>query len=464
MRLLAWVAAFAAWTLSTSGDGTDDDAPRPMVNVLNMAGMPIDMYWLKDSGDEVLLTSQPLKNGSSSVTHAKGTHKFAVRFASDRGNGKKGRAEARFVKQLHHEIAVVTSFDSKLGFVPKQLTVWVEPITTLHEMQEYTNGKSTYVTPASVRALEPQQRVEHAINVCNDFKGTGDLWNKCFLDAAGDDFEAMQRRKDAASKSAGLMAHRLRAYTCADDTVETSPPLYTTPLRMLGNEVEADVLHDTPHSKIWTVHNLITDDECGVLRRVLGPHLRRATVVDDDGNVAASATLMAQQAKYVGADGDGLREGDPLYSLYKKIFDITNHVAGFDLQPDGQEGFAVIQYNVGDQYKPHCDGDCSGAPHATGGRVASCVLYCEAPTRGGSTTFSKADVLVRPEKGMATFFTYKGADGYMDEGLTEHSGCPLLEGEKWISTVWMREGVSDRMPEYKFGPTGGLLHDEDDRY
>ena len=30
----------------------------------------------------------------------------------------------------------------------------------------------------------------------------------------------------------------------------------------------------------------------------------------------------------------------------------------------------------------------------------------------------------------------------MDDGYTEHSGCPVLEGEKWITTAWMREGVT----------------------
>ena len=35
----------------------------------------------------------------------------------------------------------------------------------------------------------------------------------------------------------------------------------------------------------------------------------------------------------------------------------------------------------------------------------------------------------------------KGSDGRMDDGYTEHSGCPVLEGEKWITTVWMRDGV-----------------------
>ena len=61
---------------------------------------------------------------------------------------------------------------------------------------------------------------------------------------------------------------------------------------------------------------------------------------------------------------------------------------------------------------------------------------------------------------MATFFSYKDVDsGKMDgmhsnlavieiafrfelnsstilDGYTEHSGCPVLKGEKWITTVW----------------------------
>jgi hypothetical protein len=41
---------------------------------------------------------------------------------------------------------------------------------------------------------------------------------------------------------------------------------------------------------------------------------------------------------------------------------------------------------------------------------------------------------------MATIFTYKGQNDFMDNGYTEHSGCPVIEGEKVVLSLWMREG------------------------
>lgn len=119
---------------------------------------------------------------------------------------------------------------------------------------------------------------------------------------------------------------------------------------------------------------------------------------------------------------------------------------------------------IGDTLRPHCDGACDGSEHITAGRVATAVSYCQVymlllprhvhmyimmfalcvkvPRRGGATTFSKAGVHVKPKAGAAVFFTYLGDDGMMDRGITEHSGCPVLEGEKWLATMWFRKGVT----------------------
>jgi hypothetical protein len=65
----------------------------------------------------------------------------------------------------------------------------------------------------------------------------------------------------------------------------------------------------------------------------------------------------------------------------------------------------------------------------------------------GHTNFRNAGVHVKPKAGSAVFFSYIDPDTRItDTGLTEHSGCPVLEGEKKIVTQWIRLGVDDESP------------------
>ena len=74
--------------------------------------------------------------------------------------------------------------------------------------------------------------------------------------------------------------------------------------------------------------------------------------------------------------------------------------------------------------------------------MATIVMYCTLPTKGGSTNFRNAGVHVKPVKGAAVFFSYINPETLvMDDGFTEHSGCPVFEGEKKIVTQWVRLGV-----------------------
>ena len=75
-------------------------------------------------------------------------------------------------------------------------------------------------------------------------------------------------------------------------------------------------------------------------------------------------------------------------------------------------------------------------------RMATMVMYCTLPTKGGSTNFRNSGVHVKPVKGNAIFFSYIDPETkLMDNGFTEHSGCPVYEGEKKIVTQWIRYGV-----------------------
>jgi hypothetical protein len=244
---------------------------------------------------------------------------------------------------------------------------------------------------------------------------------------------------------------RLRNYTCADDQLNTSTPIRTETVTLGGRSVEVEILFEHAGAKIFVAHDFVTDEECDAFMEYGGPRLKRATVAAEDGTSVTSETRKAQQAAY---NFDGKDSADPLYDLYDRVLAMTNHQTDFDLQRGGQEDFVIIQYNPSDEYGSHCDGTCDGSRYVNKGRVATAVLYCKVAERGGGTTFTKANVYVKPTKGDATFFSYKGVDGKMDDAYTTHSGCPVLEGEKWISTAWMRQGVSAEDPWSLYDPSG----------
>jgi len=77
------------------------------------------------------------------------------------------------------------------------------------------------------------------------------------------------------------------------------------------------------------------------------------------------------------------------------------------------------------------------------------IFYCLStiPEVGGHTNFRNAGVHVKPTTGGAVFFSYIDPEKKItDKGFTEHSGCPVLKGEKKIVTQWIRLGVDDDNP------------------
>ena len=405
---LFFVSIISLCLCQSSDYEVEDDAPvwQPAVQVVNLAGKSIELYWVSSQGEETKLSGEPIRNGTASLMNSFDKHKFLVRYEVDNGY------EGRFTKGPSHEIAFVT-------FVDDEMLVSLTPVATNQQLLDWATllgedeGKydASYIAPKWVRELEPLQRMEFAVQQCEEMKEHDhDAFNKCFIDVASEDFDILMRKKDSVLKSRDVMSSRLRNYTCADDSMTTSLPLYSKTIHALDSTYTMNVLMDMPRSKIWTIPGFITDDECRILKEVGGPKLARATVADEDGQSIVSENRKAQQARYKGINDTEFGEDDPLFPLYQKVFNVTNEFAQYSLHTDGQEGFMLIQYNKEDQYTPHCDGDCDDNQYVTGGRVATCVLYCDAPIRGGATTFTKADIFVKPQKGMATFFSYKGDD------------------------------------------------------
>jgi prolyl 4-hydroxylase len=104
------------------------------------------------------------------------------------------------------------------------------------------------------------------------------------------------------------------------------------------------------------------------------------------------------------------------------------------------EGLQILHYLPGQEYEPHCDWFDPEQPGfgqftAVGGqRIASVVMYLNTPEQGGGTAFPEIGLTVTARRGSAVYFAYEGGD------LTSlHAGLPVLRGEKWIATKWLRE-------------------------
>lgn len=111
-----------------------------------------------------------------------------------------------------------------------------------------------------------------------------------------------------------------------------------------------------------------------------------------------------------------------------------------------------------DQYMPHCDEECTGMAFRPGTRMATIVMYCEVPKVGGATNFRNANVHIKPTQYAATFFSYiDPVTMKMDNGFTEHSGCPVIEGNKKIVTQWVRMGVDNENPWDSFNTCEYLI-------
>jgi len=56
---------------------------------------------------------------------------------------------------------------------------------------------------------------------------------------------------------------------------------------------------------------------------------------------------------------------------------------------------------------------------------------------GGETVFPLLNLSVKPKRGSAVYFEYFYRNRALND-LTLHSSVPVVRGEKWVATQWMR--------------------------
>jgi len=261
-------------------------------------------------------------------------------------------------------------------------------------------------------------------------------------------------------------------FTCVNTDLESSPDVFTEEWKSDKDGVTRTVHKklERPASRIHVVAGFASPEECKAIEIEAENDLHQASTADGKGGSKISASRKAMQA---GIKPKFLPNGDPkdnndIAILSSRVYEYANHALGMNLSHHGQEPLMSIQYFgrgrhdiEPDRYTPHCDGRCNGEEHIFGGRMATMVIYCTIPSQGGFTNFQNANVHVRPNSGDAVYFSYiNPLTNMTDNGLTQHSGCPVYEGEKKIITQWVRYGVSAETPHNAFNTLGVLRKDD----
>jgi len=234
----------------------------------------------------------------------------------------------------------------------------------------------------------------------------------------------------------------------ADLAAKTSAPapqsyascyVYETPrLPQSGNVIHT---HDRDIKVTLRLHqpamavfdNLMTPEECDELVGQARVKLKRSAIVDP---VTGRERVIDERSSY--GTYFHLNENDFIARLDRRIADLMHWPI------ENGEGIQILHYPVGGEYKAHFDyfppEEPGSAAHlARGGqRVSTLVMYLNDVEEGGETTFPSLKLSVTPKKGSAAYFEYSNSRGQVDP-LSLHAGTPVIRGEKWIATKWMRE-------------------------
>jgi prolyl 4-hydroxylase len=220
---------------------------------------------------------------------------------------------------------------------------------------------------------------------------------------------------------------------------ELPPPVRVPEPAMEGSPSTIDagdrvvrVLMSMKAPRIIVFGGLLSEDECDDLVQLALPRMERSqTVVNATGDSEVNEARTSR----------GMFFGRGENELCKRLEARFGRLLGWPV--DNGEGLQILHYMPGAEYKPHYDyfdPAHSGTPKILkrgGQRVGTLITYLNTPTKGGGTTFPDVGVEVAPIKGNAVFFSYDRAH---PSTKTLHGGAPVVEGEKWVATKWVREG------------------------
>jgi prolyl 4-hydroxylase len=242
----------------------------------------------------------------------------------------------------------------------------------------------------------------------------------------------MQRAIDAVENlMREFLAEHAREHSLPEPVRVPAPIVSNGPAIIHALDKDVQVLASVLHPRVVVFGGLLRPEECEELIALARARVKRSSVVHTESGNDEIHEARTSEGTYFNRGANALCQ-----RIEARI------AALLDWPVENGEGLQVLRYGVGAEYRPHFDYFDPGKPGMQsilkrgGQRVGSVVMYLNTPRIGGATIFPDGKIEVGAIQGNAVFFSYDRPHP-MTRSL--HGGAPVIEGEKWVATKWLRE-------------------------
>jgi len=201
--------------------------------------------------------------------------------------------------------------------------------------------------------------------------------------------------------------------------------------------------------RIVVFPSFLTSEEVAFFIAKADTSSRDSTVVDKDG----------------GAVTNDYRTGRITDVLKEESVDILARLAEITkTEPKQAEGFQVIRYGLGNEYREHTDWFDPRLPAVRkiirkgGQRIFSVVIGLKEADEGGELYFKAVGLRFKIHPGDAIIFENVKPNGVPDVA-TINAALPVTKGEKLVVVTWLRERAFDGSEE----PEDGAFYKQEQR-
>ncbi|MBP2080154.1 2OG-Fe(II) oxygenase [Oceanobacillus polygoni] len=193
--------------------------------------------------------------------------------------------------------------------------------------------------------------------------------------------------------------------------------------RFQSEDREIHIIARLEEPLVVVLGNVLSDEECYELIRLSKDNMHRSKIgySRELNDIRTSSGMFFEG-----------NEHSILTTIEKRVSSIMN------IPVEHAEGLQVLKYTPGQEYKAHFDYFSTTSKASENNRISTLVMYLNEVEQGGETYFPELNFSVSPKKGMAVYFEYFYSDHSLNE-RTLHGGAPVIAGEKWIATQWMRK-------------------------